>query len=146
MKGRVPRRKSSMDVKVFTVEEANNLLPQITESILWFQDAVRKIVETQDSLAVLHMIGAEKDDSPEHKELVEARNRLEDLVQSYNDRHEEFQKVGCLIKDIRTGLVDFYGMKDGRLVFLCWKLGEERITHWHEINAGFPGRQPLSEI
>jgi hypothetical protein len=56
---------------------------------------------------------------------------------------EEIEQIGCEVKDIHTGLVDFRTMRDGRAVYLCWRLGEERIQYWHELDAGFSGRQPL---
>ena len=52
--------------------------------------------------------------------------------------------TGALLKDINLGLVDFPSLQAGREVYLCWKYGEETISFWHEINAGFSGRQPLS--
>lgn len=52
---------------------------------------------------------------------------------------------GVLIKDPKIGLLDFPARRAGRTVFLCWKVGEDRIDHWHEVDAGFAGRQPLDE-
>jgi len=59
---------------------------------------------------------------------------LDDLV-------HQIQAAGAMIKDINTGLVDFLGQRDGRDVYLCWKYGEDRVEYWHEIEAGFAGRQ-----
>jgi hypothetical protein len=73
------------------------------------------------------------------RELDAAVARLEELV-------DELSNVGVELKDCETGLVDFVGRHDGRDVYLCWKLGEERITHWHELNAGFAGRKPVSQL
>jgi hypothetical protein len=56
---------------------------------------------------------------------------------------QELEAVGCVFKGFDAGLVDFYSLREDRPIFLCWKLGEERITHWHEIDAGFSGRQPI---
>lgn len=146
MKGRTPRRKASVPLRVFTLEQANEIIPEVQESILWFKDAVQEISQTQDSLSVLELVGAGDVKSPEHRELISKRFQLQRQVQEYQDRLEEFQKLGCLIKDVEGGLVDFYGLKDGRLIFLCWKLGEKRIDHWHEINAGVKGRRPVAEL
>ena len=55
----------------------------------------------------------------------------------------EPEGIGCEVKDVQTGLVDFRAMRDGRAVYLCWRLGEEDIAFWHELDAGFAGRQPL---
>lgn len=53
---------------------------------------------------------------------------------------------GCLVKDIDEGIVDWYARGSDRDVFLCWKLGEKEVGHWHDIDAGFSGRRPLSEL
>ncbi len=49
-----------------------------------------------------------------------------------------------MLKGFEVGLVDFYSLREDRPIFLCWKLGEERITHWHETDSGFAGRQPIA--
>ena len=51
-----------------------------------------------------------------------------------------------IAKGIEAGLVDFYGLRDDRLVYLCWRLGEERITHWHDLDAGVDGRRPIDDL
>jgi len=53
------------------------------------------------------------------------------------------QEMGVVVKDIDRGLVDFPAVMDGREVYLCWQLGEESVGYWHELDAGFPGRQSL---
>ncbi len=65
--------------------------------------------------------------------------KLEDFV-------DELSEIGCELKDYQTGLIDFVGRHEGRDVYLCWKLGEERITHWHEVDTGFAGRQSVSKL
>ena len=64
-------------------------------------------------------------------------HRLEDYV-------DELSEIGCELKDYQIGLIDFTGRYQGRDICLCWKLGEETITHWHELNSGFAGRKPVS--
>ena len=56
---------------------------------------------------------------------------------------EELEQVGCVFKGFEEGLVDFYGTFEGRDIFWCWRAGEERIEHWHELDAGIAGRQPV---
>jgi hypothetical protein len=58
----------------------------------------------------------------------------------------EIQATGVLIKDINLGLLDFPALKDGREVYLCWQYGEGEIAFWHEIEAGFAGRQPIDSF
>ena len=82
---------------------------------------------------------AAKEQAGVQRELDAAVVRLEALV-------DELSNVGVELKDYETGLVDFIGRHDGRDVYLCWKLGEERIGYFHELNAGFAGRKPVSQL
>src|SRR6185436_3734642 len=52
-------------------------------------------------------------------------------------------EMGLFLKDINTGLVDFLSLRDGREVYLCWRYDEPTVAHWHDLEAGFAGRQPL---
>lgn len=56
------------------------------------------------------------------------------------------EEMGCVIKDYKSGLIDFPAIYNGREIYLCWKLGENEITAWHEIDEGFIGRKPISEL
>ena len=56
---------------------------------------------------------------------------------------EELESKGCILKGIKHGLVDFLSMRDGKEVYLCWKVPEMRIEYWHDIHSGFAGRQRL---
>ena len=58
---------------------------------------------------------------------------------------DEIHETGCVLKDVDLGLVDFYGYHKGRMVYLCWKLGESEVSYWHEIGHGYIHRQPISE-
>ena len=58
----------------------------------------------------------------------------------------QIQDTGVLIKDINIGLLDFPALRDEREVYLCWQYGEDEITFWHEIDAGFAGRQSIDEF
>jgi hypothetical protein len=64
-------------------------------------------------------------------------------IAAYEEGWREVTSLGAVVKDVRTGLVDFYGHLDGRTVWLCWRYGEERIDFFHELDAGFASRKPL---
>jgi hypothetical protein len=72
------------------------------------------------------------------------RGRIEDVARRITAYLAELEAIGCVFKGFQEGLVDFYGKMEGRDVFWCWRQGEDRIEHWHEIEAGFAGRQPMS--
>jgi hypothetical protein len=74
-----------------------------------------------------------------------ARRRAErdKAVQEAKDSLAEIDSIGVQVKDLEQGLLDFPSLMDGKLVLLCWKLGEPAITHWHTEEEGFAGRKPL---
>mgnify|MGYP001381288233 FL=1 len=130
-----------MSIKYFTADEANRTLPlvrRIVSDITALYPEWRELVSRYE-LAVAQA-KPEWGESPEQLEL---RTRIEDVARRITAFLAELEAVGCVFKGFQEGLVDFYGKLDGRDVFWCWKQGEERIGHWHEIEAGFTGRQPV---
>jgi hypothetical protein len=135
-----------MSANVLTIEQANKILPIVERGVRFIRRKAVEIIRTQDRLSVLSLVGGDDPRSPEHKEFDQRRHLLEELVQAYNARLEELDQLGCMIKDLNLGLVDFYGKVNGRMVFLCWKLGEKKIAFWHDLESGFAGRRPISEL
>jgi hypothetical protein len=68
------------------------------------------------------------------------------LAETLRDQIEAILATGCVIKDIETGLVDWLAVHEGREIWLCWRYGEPHVTHWHELNGGYDGRRPVSEL
>jgi hypothetical protein len=68
------------------------------------------------------------------------------LVETLREQVDEIQETGCIIKDIEVGLVDWPALHHGREVLLCWKYGEPEVGWWHDVDAGFAGRRPVSEL
>jgi len=71
---------------------------------------------------------------------------LKTLIDAIEVEMGAMDEAGCMIKDIDAGIADWRTKKDGRDVLRCWKLGEKKVGHWHEIDAGFAGRRPISEL
>lgn len=80
------------------------------------------------------------DESPAAREARLLAGRLAGEIEACLN---EFEQVGCLFRGFEEGLIDFPAQHEGRDVFLCWRFGESEVSHWHEVDAGFPGRQPL---
>jgi len=117
----------------FTLEQAIKSLPLVRR-------IVGDIVRTHAEAAMLqqqHERAGARDQKPLQGRLEQVMHRLEDYV-------DELSEIGCELKDYHVGLIDFTGRHQGRDICLCWKLGEETITHWHELNTGFAGRKPVS--
>jgi hypothetical protein len=128
----------------YTVEEANKLLHEIRPRMQRLTEAKRDFERLQCRIDVLTLAvaGASKG-NPDARELAgfhEQRNRLAEVI---SREISAIHGYGCVVKDLEKGLVDFYALAGDRLVFLCWKLGEKEITHWHPLDGGFGERQPL---
>lgn len=125
---------------VFSVEEANALIPRLTELLLALRDRRDKLEAIRRAGA--GHVGPSGNGHLDPLRQAEAR-RGEELAREINDLFNTITTLGLELKGIDEGLIDFPAERDGRPVYLCWKLGEERVAFWHELDAGFAGRQPL---
>ena len=135
-----------MDVKIFTIEEANKLIPRIERQLKSLMKITQKAVKNKDQLEVLELIGGTKKENPHHEEFLANKVALNTVVDEFNDLVKKIQSTGCLVKDLHHGLIDFYAYHKERLIFLCWTVGEKRVEYWHEIHSGFAGRRHISEL
>ncbi len=120
--------------KHFTLDEAHRALPLVKQ-------IVTDIVRTHDRASNLHAQLEHRLPAPQRGEL---ETNLEKTVDRLNDLVDELKDIGVELKDYRLGLIDFVGKHEGREIYLCWKLGEPAIEHWHELQDGIAGRQPVS--
>lgn len=124
-------------MKLFTLTEANELLPGVSASLHTIQKLYAKIDTYRDaarSAAVASEFGGGMKGGSEY---VKALYEIGKITTELHD-------LGIQLKDYSRGLIDFPSMRDGRVVLLCWQLGEdEKIEWWHDLEAGFAGRQPL---
>ena len=130
-------------LKVFTVEEANRLLPKLTELITEVQTKQQEILAKEveiDALEVLYPPSEEGKPSAEVARQIEIYN---EWVNQFYSLSDEIHERGCFLKDIEMGLVDFYMLYEGRVVYLCWRLGEPEVGFWHEVGRGYAYRQPI---
>ncbi len=128
--------KPSRAKRRFTVQQANSTLPLVKRIV---GDIVRTQAEVMRIQGELEILSAARELSAAQARLDQAVNRLEDYV-------DELADIGCVLKDYQVGLIDFIGQHERRDVYLCWKLGEESIGYWHEIQSGYVGRQPIATL
>lgn len=119
----------------FTLEEANALLPKLTTLLLQIQENLETLKSQQEK--ALNTLRIASTNGEQYKQ------QEPDALEIIRGLAAKIEDYGCLIKDYSTGLIDFPHILDGREVFLCWKLGEPEIQAWHELDAGYGGRQPL---
>ncbi len=133
-----------MRITLFTVEEANRLVPEIRPQLEKIRAQKREFDRLEMRLGVLkvatHGANDGNPDSQELRSLVHKRQRLgERIARELGELHE----FGVVVQDLDRGLCDFYALMGDRLVFLCWHLGEPEVAHWHTLDGGFAGRRPL---
>jgi len=129
--------------KIFTVEEANRTLPLVSRIV---DDLVREHRMWEDKVREFELatVGASPERPDAIAELLQAEaQRLAVEIEGYI---AELNDLDVICKGMGTGLVDFRGQIDGREVFYCWKLGETSVLYWHEVDAGFVGRQRLHPL
>ena len=131
--------------KVFTLEEATRTLPLVGRILKDIVEANEEIENLQNSPATRgdSEIGDDANENGTSRSLDERIGFKAIKIKEYL---RELDAIGCECKDTRVGLVDFPALLSGRVVLLCWKLGEPEIAHWHEVDAGFGGRQSVSGV
>jgi hypothetical protein len=128
--------------KFFTVHEANAMLPLVRRILQDITALATDLRDRYQRLAQLQKIGGlDQAHREEVQHLAQEFERGRDQMQEFE---QEIARLGIELKDSYVGLIDFPHLKDGREVYLCWKLGEERVSYWHEVDAGFAGRQELA--
>ena len=127
--------------RLFTLEQAERTLPLVRRIVL---DLVQAYPEWRAGVARYEALTVDaRPDLGETPAMIAARDAVAELAARIDGYLRELEEIGCVFKGFEAGLVDFQSLRDDRPVYLCWRLGEERITHWHEIEAGFDGRHPI---
>jgi hypothetical protein len=126
---------SSRPRRRFTLEQANKALPLVKRVVGDIVEARERATQLQSQL--------EATTGKQHDSVQAQLDGTIDRLHVYLD---ELTEIGCELKDFQIGLVDFIGRHQGREIYLCWKLGEETIAYFHELNAGFAGRMPVAML
>jgi hypothetical protein len=128
--------------RYFTREEAEALLPQVSVVLRDIQREHVAVKEHELELEALEL-RSRGNGHHLHERIAKLQRELARDLQALRALAIELEGFGCELKDPETGLIDFLGLRDGREIYLCWRLGEERINYWHELHTGFAGRQPF---
>lgn len=127
--------------KYFTLEEAEALIPKV-------RGATKRLLKLKKAIALINSLEIDFEDyNYQHNLLSLGLNKkYHRLSYQFYKELEELEKTGCIVKDLDEGLVDFYSRHKCRDIFLCWRLGEQSIKYWHELECGFSGRKPIEEL
>src|ERR1700746_825186 len=135
-----------MSSRTFTLEEAQDLVP-VLESLLRTAIDGKKLIEAveAESQELAQRIFMSGGMSLNVVAIAGRKAQREKALQRVKDAMAEIDAMGVQVKDLDIGLLDFPCEVDGQVVLLCWKLGEQSITHWHGVSEGFAGRKPVAE-
>ncbi len=133
-------------MKTFTIDEAQSLLPVLESLLKRAIDAKKAAEEVESALSELarriYVSGGMRVDAAA---VVKQRAEMDGHLKLARETVAEIDEIGVQVKDLETGLLDFPYRLDDQIVLLCWRMGETSIDHWHTVEAGFQGRQPLDE-
>jgi hypothetical protein len=127
------------EVRVFTLSEARSLIPRLRKLLL---RVIREREALLDMRVEIDLAREKASEGGGGSPL--GPTYLAHLIK-FSEAVQEIEYLGVVLKDFRSGLVDFPYDRDGRIVYLCWKPDEDEIDWWHETDAGFAGRQPLTD-
>ena len=130
-------------MKTFTVESANRALPLVKRIV---EDIVRSFEAWQEQVRELDVIGAGARSEATDARTADIERRIASLAADVQSFLGELEALGIEFKGFDMGLVDFPCDMAGRRVYLCWRLGEPAVSHWHEMDAGYAGRRPLAPV
>lgn len=135
-----------MNPRVFSLQEANALIPSLEELLGALLEKKKSMQKKHDDILVLDLIcggTVQNYQSREGKEYVEKSAELESLILSFEEDIMKINHMGCFLRDIDKGVVDFFYVHDQQLVYLSWKKGEKKIRHYHDLDSGEQSRKPL---
>jgi len=126
--------------KLYTVDEARALVETLRPWLLEMRTLRREIATETEALRKLT---PEMQGNGHAPEVARREGRIADCVEAIGRRLAQIDELGIEVKDLETGLVDFYSLRDDQIVFLCWAVDEPTVAYWHDLTAGYRGRQPL---
>jgi hypothetical protein len=128
-------------MQLFTVDHANRTLPLVRRIV---EDIVREHQRWQEAIVELDpLVSGGRADKPDPRAVVLERE-IQAIARDIDQFQGELESLGIQLKDRHIGLIDFPSEMDGRRVLLCWRLGATSVQYWHDEDAGYAGRQPLS--
>ena len=132
-----------MSPRLFTLEEARTALHEVRPLVERLVESRADQLAASARLAELRSVAAGNGHGGEREQAAEATRALDEANGRIQGALAALAALGVVVKSMDAGLVDFFSLRDGEQIFLCWQLGEADIGFWHGLDSGFAGRQPL---
>lgn len=126
--------------RLFTVDEANSLLPQLRPLVEQILENIRRLKSASETVIRREQLDP---DAPNLMDRLRQDSEVTRLIGEVQSWVEEINAHGCVCKGVEQGLIDFPCVLGAEVVFLCWQIGEPTVGFWHRIEDGFAGRKPL---
>ncbi|HEY5629492.1 MAG TPA: DUF2203 domain-containing protein [Candidatus Limnocylindrales bacterium] len=131
--------------RFYAIDEANQAIPDVERILVALRDQRQDLITFRDRALVLTpQDGAASDEAAE--ELRRIRLRMQGLIDQMQAGVARLVELDIQLRDIKGGLIDFPALVAGRPIWLCWRLGEPAVEHWHAHDEGFASRRPLDEL
>jgi len=137
------RELTGVSKRLFSVDDANAMLPLVRAIAVDLVELSRAVIDRRQRMTLLTGGRDIDGEDPYSQELAQVQREIEQDVGVLQGYVEELRQLGVEPRDASEGIIDFPALLDGRDVHLCWKYDEAEVCHWHEVGAGFAGRQPL---
>jgi hypothetical protein len=140
--------------RFFDLDEAADTLPELRGILARLRDQRAELIRLRDEVLEQQAAveargsggGRPAEEALDVEELRRVRLRMQGVIDQMQAGVARIDELGITLRDIESGLVDFPALVSGRQIWLCWRLGEESVGHWHELTTGFDSRRPLSEL
>jgi hypothetical protein len=130
-----------MSERLFTLQDALATLPAAARLLLDIQEWKQELEER--SVMLEELLNTTGGNGHRTGDIAEGRAAVQSAAIELDRAFRQMDELGVELKGIENGLLDFPSIRDGRIVYLCWRQGEETIAYWHDLNAGFAGRELL---
>ena len=132
--------------RTFDIDQANAALEAVAPLLATLADQRLELIRLRDRTLASSPAGPDGSGDLDEEEARRLRLRMQGVIDQMAAAVAQIDTLGITLRDIERGLIDFPAEVDDRQVWLCWQLGEGRVEHWHEIDTGFEGRQPLATL
>ena len=132
--------------RYYGIDEANDLLPEVERILAALRDQRSELIELRDRVVAASAQDEETVPAGVAERIRLLRLGMQGLIDQMQAGVARLVDLDITLRDISTGLIDFPALVTGRPIWLCWRLGEGAIAHWHPLDEGFESRRPLSEL
>jgi hypothetical protein len=132
--------------RFYAIDEANAALPEVDRILVALRDQREELIALRDRVIEATPDGDETPTTGAAEQIRLLRLGMQGLIDQMQAGVARLVEMDITLRDISTGLIDFPALVSGRPIWLCWRLGEDDVAHWHAHDAGFDSRRPLSEL